>query len=434
LKIQLEHVYKRFEKKEVLQDINLSIKEGEFIALLGPSGCGKTTLLNALAGFLDIDDGSIAVGDDIWSTGKTTLPPERRSVGMVFQDFALWPHLTVFENVAFGLKVKRMGQDAIRHRVNEVLSIVQMNGYEKVFPHQLSGGQKQRIAIARALAPNPTVLLMDEPLSSLDAKLREQMRWDLLSIIRAARITTIYVTHDQIEALSMADRIVLLNSGRIEQMGTPQELYGKPKTEFAAYFMGASNLLQVEVEREDGEGTIVKWNGTNLRVTATEVRPEHPVVLLRPSDIRISATDGGRATTDSAAAGDSAKADSAKADSAKETAAQANNAMAASSKETAAQANNAMVASSKVNDGVFEASSGLALVDKAASLRGTIVQRAYQGATWLYQVLPFNARSDSKLLEVWSQSEFTEGQDVLIHIPDNGGKLVEGQQPTRVAR
>ncbi|MCF8563902.1 ABC transporter ATP-binding protein [Alicyclobacillus tolerans] len=362
MKLQLEHVFKRFDKKEVLQDINLAIDEGEFIALLGPSGCGKTTLLNALAGFLDIDGGQIAVGGEVWSSAQSTLAPERRNVGMVFQDFALWPHLTVFENVAFGLKVKRKGQDEIRRRVHEVLSIVQMTGYEKAFPHQLSGGQKQRIAIARALAPNPTVLLMDEPLSSLDAKLREQMRWDLLSIIRAARITTIYVTHDQVEALSMADRIVLLNSGRVEQVGTAQELYNAPKTEFAAYFMGASNLLQVNVESEDAKGTVVNWNGVKLYVRTTDSKLHRPVVLLRPSDIRLSKLEHAR-----------------------------------------------------------EHQNGT-----TASLVGNVVQRAYQGATWLYQVMPSQARGDSKLLEVWSQEEFDEGQVVSIDIPDNAGKLVEG--------
>lgn len=358
--IQLEHVFKRFEKKEVLQDINLAIEEGEFIALLGPSGCGKTTLLNALAGFLDIDEGRVTVGGQTWSTGKTTLAPERRNVGMVFQDFALWPHLTVFENVAFGLKVKRQGQDEIRRRVQEVLSIVQMTGYEKVFPHQLSGGQKQRIAIARALAPNPTVLLMDEPLSSLDAKLREQMRWDLLSIIHAARITTIYVTHDQIEALSMADRIVLLNGGRVEQVGTPKQLYNSPVTEFAAYFMGASNLLQVTVEEEDARGTVVNWNGFTMSVPGAGSQLDRPVVLLRPSDIRLVKLD------------------------------------------EAGQQN------------------------QPGSFAGTIVQRAYQGATWLYQVMPAQIRGDSALLEVWSQEEFNVGQEVKVYIPDNAGKLVEG--------
>lgn len=368
MKIQLDHVYKRFEKKEVLQDINLTIEDGEFIALLGPSGCGKTTLLNALAGFLDIDEGKIAVGGQDWSTAKSTVAPERRNVGMVFQDFALWPHLTVFENVAFGLKVKRQGQDEIRQRVQEVLGIVQMTGYEKVFPHQLSGGQKQRIAIARALAPNPTVLLMDEPLSSLDAKLREQMRWDLLSIIRRARITAIYVTHDQIEALSMADRIVLLNSGQVEQVGTPQQLYDNPKTEFAAYFMGASNLLQVKVESKEAQGMVVNWNGLNLRVSAPQTNLEQPVVLLRPSDIRLS----------------------------------------------------------KVNDTSPRADRSF--------LIGTIVQRAYQGATWLYQVMPSHGRGDAKFLEVWSQEEFGEGQDVRISIPDYAGKLVEGTKPVQMVR
>ncbi|WAH39331.1 ATP-binding cassette domain-containing protein [Alicyclobacillus dauci] len=180
-------------------------------------------------------------------------PPERRHIGMVFQDFALWPHMSVSDNVAFSLKLQGITGTAMRDRIHTVLKMVQMDGYERAFPHQLSGGQKQRIAIARALAPNPTIMLMDEPLSSLDAKLREQMRWDLLSLVKDAGITTIYVTHDQVEALSMADHVVLLNDGHIEQAGAPNDLYHRPNTTFAATFVGASNIFSGHIAGIHGD-------------------------------------------------------------------------------------------------------------------------------------------------------------------------------------
>lgn len=286
MQIQVRGVSKSYGSTKVLDDIHLTVNQGEFVALLGPSGCGKTTLLNTLAGLVDIEGGRIEVGGAVWSKRGYTLRPEQRNVGMVFQDFALWPHMTVFENVAFGLKVKKMAGAAVRNRVMEVLETVQMSGYTRHYVNQLSGGQKQRIAIARALAPQPSVILMDEPLSSLDAKLREQMRWDLLKIIQEANTTTIYVTHDQVEALSMADRVVLLNQGKIEQVGNPQSLYHAPATVFAATFMGASNLLRGTLVSYQNRIATFDCHGKMLKVACSEAPAQQCVVMVRPADIQ----------------------------------------------------------------------------------------------------------------------------------------------------
>jgi ABC-type Fe3+/spermidine/putrescine transport system ATPase subunit len=285
--IRVDNLKKWFSDKCVLQGLNFTVNEGEFVALLGPSGCGKTTLLNILAGFLDVDDGSLTVGGAVWSKPGYSIPPERRNVGMVFQDFALWPHMTVYENIAFGLKVRKVAALEVRERVMEVLETVRMKGYAEKFPSQLSGGQKQRIAIARALAPRPSVLLMDEPLSSLDAKLREQMRWDMLEIIRRAHITTLYVTHDQAEALSMADRIILLNEGHIEQEGVPTDLYHSPRTPFAATFLGASNLLEGTVERVDDGVVHLDCHGHVMHANGVGKIGERLTFCIRPTDIAI---------------------------------------------------------------------------------------------------------------------------------------------------
>ena len=287
MSFSLHDVTKRYNDKVVLDNISLEVRQGQLLALLGPSGCGKTTLLNALAGVVDIEGGRIDLDGRRVSGPGFTMPPERRNIGMVFQDFALWPHMTVYENVAFGLKVKRQAASVIRARVKEVLGIVQMEGYEPLFPQQLSGGQKQRIAIARALAPRPTVLLMDEPLSSLDAKLREQMRWELLHIMKTTGVTGVYVTHDQVEALSMADHIVLLHDGRIEQQGTPTFLYHHPATAFVASFLGAANLLPCQVMDAANEYAQVEWHGHRLYARQGTAHSTDTRLLIRPSDITV---------------------------------------------------------------------------------------------------------------------------------------------------
>jgi ABC-type Fe3+/spermidine/putrescine transport system ATPase subunit len=294
--ITLTDVRKRFGDKEVLQGVSIAAQRGEFVALLGPSGCGKTTLLGALAGLIDIDDGVVEVDGRVLSRKGVTVKPEQRNIGMVFQDFALWPHMSVFENVAFGLRVKRTPRDELRERVRTVLGTVRMDEYADRLPHQLSGGQKQRVAIARALAPSPSVLLMDEPLSSLDAKLREDMRWELLTILQEANITTVYVTHDQTEALSMADHVVVMHQGKVEQQGSPILLYHRPSTVFTASFLGVSNQFEGVVTACDEEtgATAVDCGAFVLQAQGVIEVGQRACVMTRPTDVELFSQDAPR--------------------------------------------------------------------------------------------------------------------------------------------
>ncbi|TWT25783.1 ABC transporter ATP-binding protein [Planomicrobium sp. CPCC 101110] len=243
--IHIDHVSRHFDDNIALADVSLTIKEGEFFSLLGPSGCGKSTLLNIIAGFLEPTDGVVHIsGKDV-----TNLPPYRRNLGMVFQNYALFPHLTVFENIAYGLKIKKMSRQEIKERVEESLALVQLEQFAGRRPHQLSGGQQQRVAIARALAVRPSVLLLDEPLSNLDAKLRKEMQFELRNIQQRVGITTILVTHDQEEALSLSDRVGILGKGRLQQVGTPLEVYRAPANQFVAEFIGQVNLFEVALSQ-----------------------------------------------------------------------------------------------------------------------------------------------------------------------------------------
>ncbi|MCY0870394.1 MAG: ABC transporter ATP-binding protein [Firmicutes bacterium] len=294
--ITLTDVHKRFGDKEVLQGVSIAAGRGQFVALLGPSGCGKTTLLGALAGLIDIDDGVVEVEGRVLSRKGVTVKPEQRNIGMVFQDFALWPHMSVYENVAFGLRVKRTPKDELRDRVQTVLATVRMAEYADRLPHQLSGGQKQRVAIARALAPSPSVLLMDEPLSSLDAKLREDMRWELLSILQEANITTVYVTHDQTEALSMADHVVVMSQGKVLQQGSPIGLYQRPATVFTAAFLGVSNQFDGVVTAHEGDSgaTVVDCGAFALEAEGAIEVGQRASVMMRPTDVELFAQDAPR--------------------------------------------------------------------------------------------------------------------------------------------
>ncbi len=244
-------------KAPTVDRVSLDIEPGELFFLLGPSGCGKTTLLRMIAGFIIPDAGSVRFGD----RDVTDAPPQHRNTGMVFQSYALWPHMTVAGNVSFGLEVRKTPADELARRVAEALKLVRMDAYAARKPNQLSGGQQQRVALARALVVRPDVLLLDEPLSNLDAKLRVQLRSEIRSICKAAGMTTVYVTHDQSEALSMADRIGIMNSGRIVQTGPPPELYRRPRSRFVAEFLGETNII---------EGTIVHRD-QNLAVVNTSI-------------------------------------------------------------------------------------------------------------------------------------------------------------------
>ncbi|UOF90943.1 ABC transporter ATP-binding protein [Fodinisporobacter ferrooxydans] len=248
--VHIKGICKHYGKVEALRQIDLSIMDGEFVALLGPSGCGKTTLLRLIAGFDQPNDGEIWLHGERVATKFSIKPPEFRQIGMVFQSFALWPHMNVYENVVFPLhyqpNVLEEYKRNIRKRVQEILELVGLGGFEKRFPSQLSGGQRQRVAVARAIVFNPALLLMDEPLSSLDAELRIQMRKEIQDIHRNLGTAIIYVTHDQSEALAMANRVVVMKEGAIEQVGSPNEIYFSPKTPFVAKFVGQSNFLKGE--------------------------------------------------------------------------------------------------------------------------------------------------------------------------------------------
>jgi spermidine/putrescine ABC transporter ATP-binding subunit len=247
-KLELENLNKSFGKTIALEDFALNIKTGEFVSFLGPSGCGKTTALRVIAGLVKPDRGTVRMnGEDV-----TDVPPRLRKLGMVFQNYALFPHMNVFENLAFGLRVEKMDGATIRKKVEEALATVKLSGLEERFPQQISGGQQQRVALARALVKNPEILLMDEPLSNLDAKLRQQMRNEIRLIQRKLDITAIFVTHDQEEAISMSDRVVIMRQGRIVQVGTPIEIYEEPRDIFVADFIGKTNILEGGIETGSG--------------------------------------------------------------------------------------------------------------------------------------------------------------------------------------
>ena len=263
--IEIRELGKAFRSFQALKGVNLDIAEREFVTLLGPSGCGKTTMLRTLAGFLAPDRGTIHVAGQQLSSPAAVMSPERRRMGMVFQNYAMWPHMTVFENVAFGLRIAKVGRREVQERVARVLAAVGLAGLEQRHPGQLSGGQQQRVALARSLVVEPSILLLDEPLSNLDAKLRERMRLELKALQRRMGLTFIYVTHDQAEAMALSDRIVVLDRGEVQQIGAPREIYERPANLFVATFIGSPpmNLLRGALER-DGEGFAVTIGGTRL--------------------------------------------------------------------------------------------------------------------------------------------------------------------------
>ena len=241
--LELERLTKRYGGVTSVDAISLGVERGEFICLLGPSGCGKTTTLRMIAGFLEPDEGEIRAGGKVISSTRAVVPPERRNMSMIFQSYAVWPHMTVRQNVAYGLKMKAMPAPEREARTDAMLRATKLDQYAARYPAELSGGQQQRVALARALAPNPDILLLDEPLSNLDANLRGDMRFEIRRLHDEFRNTSIYVTHDQMEAMTMADRIVVMNAGRIEQIGTPQEVYDRPLSRFVARFIGGSNVI-----------------------------------------------------------------------------------------------------------------------------------------------------------------------------------------------
>jgi spermidine/putrescine transport system ATP-binding protein len=283
--VRLVDVVKRFGDIAAVDHINLEVLDGEFFSLLGPSGCGKTTTLRMIGGFEEPTSGLIELqGQDV-----TWLPPYRRNVNTVFQNYALFPHLTIFENVAFGLRRRGVRGDEIRSRVSDMLRLVELPGFERRKPHQISGGQAQRVALARALINRPAVLLLDEPLGALDLKLRKQMQVELKRIQQEVGITFIYVTHDQEEAMTMSDRIAVMNKGHYEQLGDPESLYERPSTRFVAGFLGVSNLLPGTVSgHADGHALVRMADDTSVRVPAGLVEGARTVsVGIRPEKLRL---------------------------------------------------------------------------------------------------------------------------------------------------
>jgi iron(III) transport system ATP-binding protein len=242
--VELRGLTKRYGGLAVVDRVDLAVEHGTLVCLLGPSGCGKTTTLRLIAGFLEPDGGEVRVGGARLSAPGAVVPPERRNMSMIFQSYALWPHMTIAENVGYGLAVRKLSKSEIDKRVSEILAVTQMARYADRYPAELSGGQQQRVALARALVVKPETLLLDEPLSNLDANLREEMRFELRRLHDEYRYTTVYVTHDQQEAMTAADRIVVMREGRIEQQGTPAEIYERPATEFVARFIGGTNILR----------------------------------------------------------------------------------------------------------------------------------------------------------------------------------------------
>jgi len=286
-RLSLRGLGKAYGENNVVDGVDLDLEEGEFLSLLGPSGCGKTTTLRMIAGFVEPTAGHIEMDGKLLSSPAGVVPPERRNMSMIFQSYAIWPNMTVAENVGFGLKLRKLAGNEIRRRVSEILDVVQMGHLGERYPSELSGGQQQRVALARAIVVQPTVLLLDEPLSNLDANLREEMRFEIRRLHDAFKITTVYVTHDQAEAMATSDRIAVMNAGRIEQVDAPHLLYTRPRTRFVAGFIGRTNFL--EATRQAGD---IICDGIPLPSQIPGLPTSGPFNLsVRPQNIRLHATN-----------------------------------------------------------------------------------------------------------------------------------------------
>jgi iron(III) transport system ATP-binding protein len=302
--IALKGLTKRFtagdDAPAAVDDLSLDIKDNQFITLLGPSGCGKTTTLRMIAGYIVPDAGTIHVDGRLVSSPGSVTPPDQRGMGMVFQNYAVWPHKTVYENVVFGLKVRKTPSAEAKKKVADTLALVNLTGLEQRYPNELSGGQQQRVALARSLVVEPEILLLDEPLSNLDAKLREQMRVELKRLQRRTGITFVYVTHDQAEALALSDQVAVIHGGRLQQYGTPQQVYARPANRVVADFMGLVNLLPAKVTAvNNGMGRIEAAGGLSLDVPLPDGigTGDSVEVAIRPENIRLGAAgNGARAT------------------------------------------------------------------------------------------------------------------------------------------
>src|SRR6202161_375491 len=283
--VELRGLTKRFGPLAVVDNVSLRIDHGQLVCLLGPSGCGKTTTLRLIAGFLEPTSGEIRVGDRLVSSAARTLPPEQRKMSMIFQSYALWPHMTVAENIVYGLRLRKLDRATIAKKLEIILKATKLEVLAQRYPGELSGGQQQRVALARALIVEPETLLLDEPLSNLDANLREEMRFEIRRLHDEYRYTTVYVTHDQSEAMTTADLIAVMNAGKIDQLGTPEEIYDRPQTEFVARFIGDSNVSNGIARDADHIG----FAGATLQVVGEKLEPgQRAVVAIRQHDIQLS--------------------------------------------------------------------------------------------------------------------------------------------------
>src|SRR5262252_6226661 len=290
--VELRDLTKRYGPVAVVDDISLTIEHGKLVCLLGPSGCGKTTTLRLIAGFIEPSAGEIRVGDKLVSSPASTLPPERRNMSMIFQSYALWPHMTVAENIVYGLKLRKVDRATIGKKLDAILATTKLAPLAQRYPGELSGGQQQRVALARALIVEPETLLLDEPLSNLDANLREEMRFEVRRLHDAYRYTTIYVTHDQSEAMTTADLIAVMNAGRIEQLGTPQEVYDAPRSEFVARFLGGSNIIRGRAL----DANHIAFGGASIECRGGPLVPGTDAALsIRPHEVALHAVNPPRA-------------------------------------------------------------------------------------------------------------------------------------------
>src|SRR5690348_6176327 len=285
--VELRNLTKRYGPVAVVDDISLTIEHGHLVCLLGPSGCGKTTTLRLIAGFVEPSAGEVRVGDRAVSSPSATLPPEKRNMSMIFQSYALWPHMTVRENIIYGLKLRKVDRDTIASKLDAILATTKLAPLADRYPGELSGGQQQRVALARALIVEPETLLLDEPLSNLDANLREEMRFEVRRLHDAFRYTTVYVTHDQSEAMTTADLICVMNAGKIEQAASPQEVYDRPASEFVARFIGMSNVFKGKTL----DGNTVSLAGTPLRVSGETLKGTDTPVSIRQHQVELLAKE-----------------------------------------------------------------------------------------------------------------------------------------------
>src|SRR6202166_5222774 len=283
--VDLRGLTKRFGSLAVVDDVSLRIDHGQLVCLLGPSGCGKTTTLRLMAGFLEPSDGEIHVGDRLVSSQARTLPPEQRKMSMIFQSYALWPHMTVAENIVYGLRLRKIDRDTIAKKLEVILKATKLEIFAQRYPGELSGGQQQGVALARALIVEPETLLLDEPLSNLDANLREEMRFEIRRLHDEYRYTTVYVTHDQSEAMTTADLIAVMNAGKIDQLGTPEDIYDRPQSEFVARFIGASNVIK-GIARDANH---ISFAGAVLQVVGAKLKSgQQTPVAIRQHHIQLS--------------------------------------------------------------------------------------------------------------------------------------------------